>query len=199
MTVRVLERRSVEGGTDGPAERWRYLAGELTRRVQAVPGDRWDAPRTTGELGGARRRPPTLVEWMSGRFLGTARLPVPEVPSVDVNPAAAWRALDDAVQAAALDDPATAQPPTDSSARRMTLSELVAMTGAFDLLVHGWDLARATGQDESLDPGEVHEFLVGMELWDAALRARGHYGPRVAVPEGASEQDRLLAFTGRRP
>jgi uncharacterized protein (TIGR03086 family) len=81
----------------------------------------------------------------------------------------------------------------------MTLEELVAMTGLMDLLVHTWDLARATGQDERLPPDEVHDFLVGIEPWDAALRASGQYGPRVAVPDDADEQTRLLAFTGRQP
>ena len=88
---------------------------------------------------------------------------------------------------------------TDTPAGRQTLEELVAMTGLMDLLVHGWDLARATGQDESLDPDEVHAFLVGIEPWDAALRSSGHFGPRVAVPDDADEQTRLIAFTGRRP
>ena len=34
---------------------------------------------------------------------------------------------------------------------------------------------------------------------DAALRASGHYGPRVEVPEDADVQTRLLAFIGRAP
>lgn len=32
---------------------------------------------------------------------------------------------------------------------------------------------------------------------DAALRASGHFGPRVHVAEDADEQTRLLAFIGR--
>jgi hypothetical protein len=34
---------------------------------------------------------------------------------------------------------------------------------------------------------------------DAVLRASGHYGPRVAVPDDADWQTKLLAFIGRRP
>lgn len=88
---------------------------------------------------------------------------------------------------------------TETRAGRMTLEQLVEMTGLMDVLVHTWDLARATGQDESLDPDEVHAFLVGIEPWDAALRSSGHYGARVPVPADADEQSRLIAFTGRRP
>lgn len=67
-----------------------------------------------------------------------------------------------------------------------------------DVLVHTWDLAPATGLDESLDAEEVHRMVDGMEPHDEALRASGHYGPRVEVPDDADEQTRLLAFMGRR-
>ena len=69
-----------------------------------------------------------------------------------------------------------------------------------DVLVHTWDLARATGLDESLDPAEVHRQLVAMEAFDdSVLRGSGHYGPRVEVAADADEQTRLIAFTGRTP
>jgi hypothetical protein len=68
-----------------------------------------------------------------------------------------------------------------------------------DVLVHTWDLARAGGLDESLDPEVVHDMLVGMEPLDDMLRASGQYGPRVSVPDSADEQTKLIAFTGRRP
>ena len=67
------------------------------------------------------------------------------------------------------------------------------------MVVHTWDLARATGLDETLDPEMVHDMLVNMEPLDDMLRASGQYGPKVAVAAGADEQTRLIAFTGRRP
>ena len=181
----------------GTAQRWRKLAAEFTGRVEAVPGGGWDRPAPC-EGWVARDVVRHLVDWMPGLFLGSAGLPVPQGPSVDDDPVGAWRAVDRAIQAA-LDDPQTAQRMTDTRAGRMTLEQLVAMTGLMDVLVHTWDLARATGQDETLDADEVHAFLVGIEPWDEALRSSGHYGPRVPVPEGADEQVRLIAFTGRRP
>jgi uncharacterized protein (TIGR03086 family) len=68
-----------------------------------------------------------------------------------------------------------------------------------DIVVHTWDLARATGGDEKLDPDEVHRMFAGMEPLDAMLRASGQYGARVDVPVDADEQTRLIAFVGRRP
>jgi len=73
------------------------------------------------------------------------------------------------------------------------------MFGIPDILIHTWDLARATGLDETPDPAEVHDLFVGMEPMDAVLRSSGHYGPRVDVPADADEQTKLIAFTGRRP
>ncbi len=68
-----------------------------------------------------------------------------------------------------------------------------------DVVVHTWDLARATGLDETLDADVVHDMLVGMEPLDEMLRASGQYGPKVEVSDDADEQTRLIAFTGRQP
>lgn len=179
------------------AERWRRLSAEFTRRAEAVQNGAWSRPAPC-EGWVARDVVRHLVEWMPGLFLESAGLPVPKGPAVDDDPVGAWRAVDDAIQAA-LEDPQAAQRVTETRAGRMTLEQLVEMTGLMDVLVHTWDLARATGQDESLDPDEVHAFLVGIEPWDAALRSSGHYGARVPVPADADEQSRLIAFTGRRP
>jgi len=41
--------------------------------------------------------------------------------------------------------------------------------------------------------------LVGMEPIDEVLRQSGQFGPRVAVPDDADEQTKLIAFIGRQP
>ena len=68
-----------------------------------------------------------------------------------------------------------------------------------DVFMHTWDLARATGQDDRLDPELCAEMLAGMEPIDEMLRASGQYGPRVPVPADADAQTRLLGFIGRDP
>lgn len=69
-----------------------------------------------------------------------------------------------------------------------------------DVLIHTWDLARATGQDEKLDPDLVDActamFLPGMP---ERGRAAGIVGPAVEVGEDIPAQDRLLAAMGRPP
>jgi hypothetical protein len=65
--------------------------------------------------------------------------------------------------------------------------------------MHRWDLARATGQDETLDRDKCAVMLEGMLPMDEVLRQSGQYGPRVDVPDDADVQTRLLAFIGRTP
>jgi uncharacterized protein (TIGR03086 family) len=76
-----------------------------------------------------------------------------------------------------------------------------AVAGTFmDVLVHTWDLARATGQDEQLDVRLV-EACAAMFLPEMPRRGReaGIVGPEVVLDAGASAQDRLLAAMGRTP
>jgi uncharacterized protein (TIGR03086 family) len=76
-----------------------------------------------------------------------------------------------------------------------------AVAGTFmDVLIHTFDLARATGQAERLDPDLV-EACVAMFLPDMPERGRraGIVGPAMPVGPGAAPQDVLLAAMGRTP
>lgn len=66
-----------------------------------------------------------------------------------------------------------------------------------DLLVHGWDLARAIGADDRLDPELVEACASWFTAMEEPYRAGGAIGPRVEVPPGADAQARLLAQFGR--
>ena len=68
-----------------------------------------------------------------------------------------------------------------------------------DVFMHTWDLARATGQDETLDAAKCAELLAGMEPLDDVLRQSGQYGAKVEVPDDSDVQTRMLAFIGRNP
>lgn len=182
------------------AQRWRTLADQLTARIDAVQPGQWEQPAPCAGWV-ARDVVAHLTGWMPALYLGALGREQPPVPSVDDDPAGAWRAVDAMVQGL-LDDPAVAQQTTTTQAGTMTLEQLVAMTGLMDLLVHAWDLARATGQDERLDQAEVAGFAEGVASIDpgvdAAMRGSGHFGPRAPLAADADAQTRLLAFTGRR-
>jgi uncharacterized protein (TIGR03086 family) len=137
-----------------------------------------------------------MVEWMP--FVLGEPLAMGRAPSADDDPLGAWLALDGAIQAA-LADPERANATIVVNGAAHRFEDAVSTFCLGDVLVHTWDLARATGLDETLDPDEVHLLLAGMEPIDDVLRQSGHYGPKVDVPPDADEQQRLIAFTGRRP
>lgn len=70
-----------------------------------------------------------------------------------------------------------------------------------DTYIHAWDIAKATGQEITLDP-EVS--TAALETAKAVLQPQfrqpgGPFGPEVVVPDDASAGNKLLAFAGRQP
>ncbi len=88
----------------------------------------------------------------------------------------------------------------DHPAAQMPGSQLVVFRTA-DLLVHGWDLARAVGIDDTLDADVVAHLWAIMSPLEAILVASGQFGagPSGTVPDDAPLQTRLLDLMGRRP
>ena len=181
-----------------PAEEHRRVAGAFTATVDGIPPTAWDQPAPpVGWV--ARDVVRHLVEWFPAFLREAAGITLPPGPSVDDDPAGAWRSQRDAVQAL-LDDPAIAEREHAlPHLGTMPLEQAVDMIYTGDVFLHRWDLARATGQDETLDPQKCAEMLQGMLPMDEALRQSGHYGARLEVPEGADVQTELLAFIGRTP
>jgi uncharacterized protein (TIGR03086 family) len=176
--------------------RFRAVAADFTARAEGVGDGGWDAPAPC-EGWVARDIVRHLVDWVPA-FLRPSGIELAPGPSVDDDPVGAWATLRDGLQAI-LDDPDVHQqgfehPRLD----RLALDEAIGRFIHGDVLIHTWDLARATGQDERLDAGEVRDMLAGVEPIAPSLEASGQYGPVVAAPPGADEQTRLLALLGRR-
>lgn len=180
------------------ADRYRRVAARFTQRANEVPDGAWDNPAPC-EGWVARDVVRHLVDWAPA-FLASAGGPtIPAGPSVETDPAGAWATLNEGIQSL-LDDPeSSAMIIQHPRAGRHRLEEAIATFFLGDVVIHTWDLARATGQDETLDPEVVHDMLVGMEPLDDMLRASGQYGPKIEVALEADEQTRLIAFTGRQP
>jgi uncharacterized protein (TIGR03086 family) len=98
---------------------------------------------------------------------------------------------------AAMDDPGTAGIAVPGPMGEVAFKPLMGGVMLHDLLVHTWDLARATGQDERLDPEAVRSALAKMRPFDDLLRGPSMFGPRIDPPAGADEQTQLLCFLGR--
>ncbi|MEU5634755.1 TIGR03086 family metal-binding protein [Streptomyces rishiriensis] len=180
------------------ADEHRTVAGCFTARVRGADTSAWDNPAPC-EGWVARDVVRHLVEWFPGFLKAGAGVELPKGPSVDDDPVAAWAVHSDGVQAL-LDDPATAHKLlSNPHIGEVPLDQAIDRFYTADVFMHTWDLARATGQEERLDPDKCTQLLDGMLPLDDVLRASGQYGPRVDVPESADVQTRLLAFIGRRP
>lgn len=182
-----------------PAEEYRETAARFSQVVDGVadPAD-WDRTSPVPEWT-ARQVVGHLVEWFPSFLLDGSGFDLPQGPSVDTDPVSAWHVLSDGVQAL-LDDPSSADMSlANPHTGEVPLPDAVARFFTPDVFMHTWDLARATGQDETLDQRRCAAYLAGMEPMDEVLRASGQYGPRVMVPADADAQTRLLAFIGRDP
>jgi uncharacterized protein (TIGR03086 family) len=79
----------------------------------------------------------------------------------------------------------------------MPATDLIGRFVCNDILVHTWDLARATGGDEQLDPDAVSGAYAGLKPLDAMIRRPGVFGPAAECAADADEQTQFLAFLGR--
>jgi uncharacterized protein (TIGR03086 family) len=80
-----------------------------------------------------------------------------------------------------------------------TLPAQVALDiGKFDLLVHCYDIASATGQPFD-PPAEVvsEGFQAAHMIIQPEMRAAGAFGAEVPAPAGATPLEQMLAFSGR--
>lgn len=71
-----------------------------------------------------------------------------------------------------------------------------------ELVVHGWDIARASGQPYDVGEDEIEACLVFVAPaveQSGGKGVEGLFGPAVDVPQDAAPLDRLMALTGRDP
>jgi uncharacterized protein (TIGR03086 family) len=185
------------------AERFRRVAGGLTRTIAAVPPGAWGDPAPCQgwtALDVVRH----LVDWLPGPglLLGAFGVTTRALPPVEEDPAGAWAVVRDAI-AGALADPSVAKRVEDCGPLgRLTFEAAVDLTCTPDVFVHTWDLAVATGVAVELAGEELARQAAVVDAVppevDAAMRSSGHYGPRVEVPVDADDLTRVLAFYGRR-
>jgi len=79
-------------------------------------------------------------------------------------------------------------------------AQMVGLTAADELVVHGWDVARATGQPYACEPellDAAHRFLSQFTGPDAPAGPDVPFGPSRPVPDNAPMLDRIVALAGR--
>jgi uncharacterized protein (TIGR03086 family) len=178
------------------AERYERVTAQFTERVRAVPATAWDNPSPC-EGWTARDVVRHLTGWIPA-FFGSHGVKFPAIPSVDSDPVGAWETVQMTI-ARALADPAIAVRRVATPFSTQSLAETVDMIVTGDVFTHTWDLARATGQSETLDPEQLRRMIASMgAIPEEAFRAEGMFGPRIDVPADADDQTRFLGYVGRR-
>lgn len=114
------------------------------------------------------------------------------------DPAGAWRTHAAAVVEEVSRD-GVAEEAYDGYFGPTTVADTLADFYGWDLVIHGWDVARATGQEWSIGEEEADRLQATADGWGSALHSEGVCAPEVAVGPDASSQDRLLARLGRDP
>jgi uncharacterized protein (TIGR03086 family) len=119
------------------------------------------------------------------------------------NPQRRWeltfRRLQDALGRQGLFERVVEVPPVGKNpATKLDATKLVPRLTQ-DVLVHTWDLARAVGADDRLDPEWCAVFFDGLPAHPTALSASGMFAAPVAVDDQADTQSKLLARLGRDP
>jgi uncharacterized protein (TIGR03086 family) len=77
--------------------------------------------------------------------------------------------------------------------------QMIGLMAYTEALLHGWDLARASGQEVAYDEGVVAAALEAMGQIGEMGRQQGAFGPLVDLPREATALDQVLAQAGRDP
>ena len=76
---------------------------------------------------------------------------------------------------------------------------IAGQAGLNELVIHGWDLARGTGQPYKVDETSAQASAEFLSLASPEPGQRGPFGPIVEVPPDAPALDRALGLSGRDP
>ncbi len=174
------------------SDRYSTVASAFSARVEGVqdwtspsPCEGWVARDVVAHVVGVHRG--LLAQVAGGE---------PVTLEADHDVAGAWSDATSALHTALL-DPVTAGSTVTSPFGPMPLEQCVGRLICTDTLVHTWDLARATGQDEQLDADAVSGAFAGLKPMDAMIRMPGVFGAKIEPPAGCDAQTEFLSFLGR--
>ena len=171
-------------------------AVRLDQAGAATPCTEWDVRDLLNHVIGTLWLSEALFTDRAPRYpMAPGALPPADLAGDD--PAAAYtEACGAALTAAAADDNLTRVHPTPLG--DMPGPALAGFT-TLDILVHGWDLAKATGQPAGLDDALVaHALAFAQQAITPGTRAP-RIGPALPVAADAPLTNRLVAFLGRHP
>ena len=172
---------------------WRQIADGFSERLEAVgPEDwsrptcceKWDVTKLVDHAIGAQRMVP--------KALGATG----DIDATGDDQVEVWNTVRHAA------DRSLSAPGAFDKMVKLPFGEMPARAGfAFplgDLLIHTWDLARAIGVNDRLLAEGCAMTYANLEPIDCLIRAPEFFGPRLEPAADADDQDKLLAFVGRK-
>jgi uncharacterized protein (TIGR03086 family) len=172
-------------------DRYQDAADRFTARLDAVADDQWDKPTPCSDWN-VRQLVDHVIE---------IQRQIPEGLGASVGDGAEahgrWNGVRDAALAA-LRQPGVLDRTMPGRGGEVPI-DIALLPRLSDLILHTWDLARATGGDERIDADSAAVVLEFLRPNDEILRSSGTFGPRVDPPPGADAAVELLCFSGRRP
>lgn len=168
------------------------LLHDFDARVQAAPTDGWinPAPCDGWTAADVVAHVAGNCSWLTAGLTKSA--PLEFDPA---NPVASWNTLRDAFLAALTTSDLSM--PIPGPAGEMPAEQMIGRFVASDILIHTWDLARAVGGDERLDPVAVTAAFSGLKMVGDMMRRPGVFGPAVESSPDDDEQTQFLKFAGR--
>ncbi len=169
------------------ADSFGHIVAGVGDWTATTPCEQWDARALTTHVVDTHRR-------VLGRLPGNP--PEPPVLAADADLAHAWAAVRTSLETALASDEATE---VESFGGPAPFGRVVDTLLCADTLLHTWDLARASDQDDTLDLACVASAQSFLTPMGDMMRMPGGFGAAVTVADDASAQDRLVGFSGRNP
>ncbi len=166
----------------------------LTAVLDAVPATAWSEPSPC-EGWTARDVVRHMIDTQRDLLTGHG-LDLGPAPDVDADPAGAWREHAQRVAAVIADDEVAGRG-YDGFFGPTTIGATLEQFYVWDMVVHRWDVARATGQDAALTDAEVDRVAAGADSFGEALYMDGICRPAVTPPADADRATQVLARLGR--
>lgn len=157
----------------------------------ATPCAGWDVQALVTHLIGSCRR-------FKARAEDRDVAQLPPVEPASFQQALDWLADDAREAAKAWRTPGALERAMDSPMGRLNGTFMANIT-LTELVVHGWDLAHATGQQPLPDEGVAAELLAAAKVNVKPEMRGAAFGPEQPAPASASTLDQLAAFLGRTP
>ncbi|MCA1645287.1 MAG: TIGR03086 family protein [Chloroflexi bacterium] len=172
------------------------------RIIEQVPADRWHAPTPCTAWDAQQVANHIIGEnlWAGELFAGKTVAQVGASLDGDLtgaDPAAAYRRSVEIAQRA-IDAPGAMEATCHLSFGDHSGADYASQL-FMDTLIHGWDIAKGTGQDAHMDAELVSRCLPIAEILTRQFRPAGVFGDDLPVSEDADQQRKLLALVGRRP